>query len=264
MQRKFHLELPNIRKQGVMDFGDVTSFEGFICNREAHWFAIRTINDRFSILNSMKEHPTVISHFALAKEIQGLQEAGYSVFAIPIGLPEACTSKAQRSRGLPQFWWKEEDLLKGKGKSGINGATDPWKDVGSGMRLDGQASASQSGGIGDLTEDEMMQLAIAQSMNQQQNTSVERIQLTEEPAAAAAGAVRIQFRFPNGQRTVRRFLSSDSVKMVYAYAEEKSEGGQGRQLELRWGFPPKDLSSRRDESIGEAALAGEAIQCRFL
>lgn len=264
LRSQYGLDLPNIRQEGVSEIvADITDMEGFICNKEAHWFAIRRINGRFWNLNSMKEQPEIISHFKLAKEIQDLQNDGYSVFVVPFGLPEPCASKVQRSRGKPEFWWREEDLVKGKGRSAINGATDPWKNVGSGQRLDG---ASGSISLDNLTEEEMLQMALAASMESGGVVSSHEAlpSLTEEPPVGSDSAVRIQFRLPNGGRAVRRFLSTESVKMLYSFVESESRESQGKKIELRFGFPPKDLQSHASKSIGEAALAGENIQCRWI
>jgi ataxin-3 len=262
LKNKYNLDLPNIRQQGVGDSLEVTEIEGFICNREAHWFAIRKINGRYWNLNSMAERPMIISHFKLAAEIQALQDSGYSVFCVPSGLSPACSSKAQRERGLPQYWWKEDDLVQGKGDSAVTAATDPWRDVGSGMRLDGRA-ATTSDEIGDLTEEEMLQMALAASM-EKPAVKEETVPLTPEPGAGIEGGVKIQFRLPNGGRKVRRFLKDDSVKMLYTYVDEESKDGQGKSLELRFGFPPTDLQGLRDKTVGEAKLAGEAIQGRYV
>ncbi|CAJ1904464.1 unnamed protein product [Cylindrotheca closterium] len=258
LQRQYSLELPNIRQEGVAGaIGDVTNVEGFICNKESHWFAIRKINDRFWNLNSMEERPSLISHFRLAAEVQGLQDNGYSVFIVMSGLPAPCTSKEEQTRGLPEYWWKEDDLVKGKGSSAITGASFP----GSGMRLDGQ---SNSHDLSNLTEEEMLQIALAQSMEQSATTSeAKALALTPEPAADAAGAVKIQFRLPNGGRSVRRFLESEPVEMIRAFVEDASNDGQGRQLQLKFGFPPKDLKTVANKTIGEASLNGESIQCRY-
>ena len=262
LKTKYGLELPNIRQEGVGDSTEVTEMEGFICNRSSHWYAIRKINGRFWDLNSTKERPVLISHFNLAAEIQGLQDKGYSVFTVPVGLPPACSSKSQRIRGMPEYWWKEEDLVKGKGGNATTGATDPWKDViGSGMRLDGRSTKDPS----QLSEEEMLQAALAASLEQTiAQADEENISLTPEPPAGTEGAVRIQFRMPNGNRVVRRFLKSDSVKILYVFVQSESNNGQGGRLELKYGFPPKDLTGLREKTIGEASLAGEALQCRYV
>ena len=266
LRSHYGLDLPNIRQEGVSDVvADVTDMEGFICNKQAHWFAIRRVNGRFWNLNSMKEQPEIISHFNLAKDIQRLQDDGYSVFVVPFGLPPACTSEAQRSRGKPEFWWREKDLVKGKGRAAVNGATDPWKGVGSGQRLDGQRAGGLSHHDFDtMTEEEMLQMALAASMESVVASSKDALPtLTEEPPAGSE-SVRIQFRLPGGGRAVRRFLITDQVRMLYSFVDGEAKDGQGRSLELRFGFPPKDLLPLANKTIEEASLAGENIQCRWL
>jgi Ataxin-3 len=255
---QYNLSLPNIRQEKVMDGKDVTDVEGFICNREAHWFAIRKINGRFWNLNSTLEKPTLISHFGLATEIQGLQNQGYSVFCISDGLPAECYTKAGRSRGLPQYWWKESDLVAGKSNA-ITGATDPWKTVGSGMRLDGRAGATIA--MERMTEEQMMQMAMMASFVPEATPEPpgKLIDVPPEPAPDAAGVATVQFRMQNGNRVLRRFLNSESVAVVFAFVAQSCPG---QMLELKYGFPPKDLAVFKDKTIGEANLNGENIQAR--
>lgn len=40
---RFDVQLPSIQQQGVSGM-EITEIDGFICNRAAHWFAIRKIN----------------------------------------------------------------------------------------------------------------------------------------------------------------------------------------------------------------------------
>lgn len=241
----------------------------------------------------MQDRPQIISHFKLAEEIQGLQDAGYSVFVVPPHeeLPPECRASAMRQRGLPEFWWREEDLVKGKSDA-ITGATDPWRNVGSGMRLDGKSSGGGGGNanaaaamdLGDLTEDEMLQMAMQASLESEMkratgaedddddiqivgDTSPEvLVPVPPEPEASDKGGVRIQFRLPGGERVVRRFRKADLVGGIYSYVKDQSGGGGGggKQLELRAGFPPVDLSGKTGQTIDEAKLAGESIQCRYL
>mmetsp|Transcript_5436 Transcript_5436/g.8041 ORF Transcript_5436/g.8041 Transcript_5436/m.8041 type:complete len:357 (+) Transcript_5436:146-1216(+) len=258
-----NLSLPNIRQQGILDQMDITDIEGFICNRESHWFAIRKINGRYWNLNSTKERPEQISHFRLAAEIEGLQQEGYSVFCVTDALPPPCTTNEGRERGLPQYWWKEEDLVKDK-TDAVTGATDPWKNVGSGMRLDGKVNCEEekSNLLENLTEEEMLQMAMEASM-MQESPPAKKIELTTEPAAGEVGAVRIQFRLPDGSRAIRRFLDSESVAVLYAFVEDRCPGN-GKKLELRAGFPPTDLYTKREETIETAKLRGESIQSRYV
>eukprot|EP00565_Helicotheca_tamesis_P006417 CAMPEP_0185729884 /NCGR_PEP_ID=MMETSP1171-20130828/7687_1 /TAXON_ID=374046 /ORGANISM="Helicotheca tamensis, Strain CCMP826" /LENGTH=361 /DNA_ID=CAMNT_0028398819 /DNA_START=101 /DNA_END=1186 /DNA_ORIENTATION=- len=263
-----NLSLPNIRQEGVLDAKDITEIEGFICNRESHWFAIRKINGRYWNLNSTKERPEQISHFRLAAEIEGLQQSGYSVFCVEDALPPPCTTSEGRERGLPQYWWREDDLVSSK-TDAITGATDPWRNVGSGMRLDGKAAGGETNtqpNLENLTEEEMLQMAVEASMMQndkKEDKPVKEVKLEPEPGAGAAGAVRIQFRLPDGSRVVRRFLDSELVAVLYAFVEDRCPGN-GKKLELRAGFPPADLFSQREETIETAKLRGESIQSRYV
>ena len=262
LMTQYGLSLPNIRQEGALEGTDIAEVEGFICNKDAHWFAIRLIHGRYWNLNSTLRRPKLISHFSLATEMQELQNQGYSVFCVVNGLPAPCTSAAGTSRGQPQYWWKEEDLLAGK-TNALTAATDPWRAVGGGMRLDGKSTAttttaSSSTGIadmGDLTEEEMMQMAMMASLEQacappsqnghaQGGGGVKLVPVPPEPEAGTAGAVRIQFRLPDGKRLVRRFMSTDSVDVVYSFVQESSPSN-GKLLELRYGFPQRILHRNR-------------------
>lgn len=140
-------------------------------------------------------------------------------------------------------------------------ADDPWKDVGSGRRLDGGKKSSvgagqQSKPISEMSEDEMLQMAMEASLEQAPQNNAVSYPLTDEPAVG----VKIQFRMPDGTRAVRKFLESDVVGTIYSYVSSKSDD---RNVELRAGFPPKDIASKKDETIAEAKLAGEMIHGRF-
>lgn len=255
---RYNLELPNIRQQDVSKV-EITTMDGFICNRSSHWFAIRKINDQYFNLNSTLDQPEIISHFRLAAEMEALQNSGYSVFCVVDSLPPPCTNEAMMDQGLPQYWWREEDLLKGK-TNAMTRADDPWKDVGSGRRLDGGKKCVGAGQeskkpISEMTDDEMLQMAMEASLEQAPQETVS-YPLTDEPAVG----VKIQFRMPDGTRAVRRFLESDVVGSLYSYVSSKSDD---RNVELRAGFPPKDISSKKDETIAEAKLAGEMIHGRY-
>eukprot|EP00934_Nitzschia_sp_Nitz4_P006858 Nitzschia sp. Nitz4//scaffold10_size219509//218038//219285//NITZ4_001470-RA/size219509-processed-gene-0.108-mRNA-1//1//CDS//3329533046//6848//frame0 len=271
LQSRYNLELPNIAQQGVAALvSDVTDMAGFICHRHDHWFAIRKINGNFWNLNSTQPHPERISHFQLAGTIEGLQNSGYSVFCVPGGLPPPRTSlvSINEVRGSPDFWWKEQDLLQGN-VSKASAATNAWTNVGTGMRLDGRnpvsSSATSTNQYEGLTEEEMIQIAMQESLQQSSapQTVSKAVPLPPEPPVGAPGAVRIQFRLPSGGRAVRRFLSDDSVRVLYSYVYDAAASSQGREAELKYSFPPKDLETVATMTIGEAGLNGENIQCRW-
>lgn len=255
LKNRYNLDLPNLGEQGVMDKMDVSEMEGFICNRHEHWFAIRKINGNFWNLNSTLDRPEIISHFRLAKEILAFQSDGYSVFCVARGLPPTCSSEPRVNR---QYWWQEADLLNGKthpSRATVKGA---WSNVGSGMRLDGRSTKKPD----DLTEEEMVMMAVQESLT----NNVSRQKATtvpEEPPSSAPGAVLIQFRLPDGTRAVRRFLESHLVETLFSFVESKVPPA-GRRLVLRAGYPPQDLSPQRGKTIGEAQLGNASIQGRYM
>ncbi|KAL3789246.1 hypothetical protein HJC23_002831 [Cyclotella cryptica] len=262
------LELPNIRQKGILDKREITEIEGFICNRSSHWFAIRKINGRFWNLNSTNERPELISHFKLAAEMEALQNQGYSVFCVVDSLPPPCTNEAMMDQGL--YWWKESDLLQGKSNA-MTRSDDPWKDVGSGRRLDGKPK--NNGGhraLHELSEEEQLQAAIQASImdcssdNDARPSSLDRFQqeivsmdIGDEPAS---GGARVQIRLPDGKRLIRKFSGEDPVKVIYAFVAQSSEEAKGgRSFGLKAKFPPQDLYPLIESSISSCGLSGEAI-----
>jgi ataxin-3 len=278
---RFNLTLVNTLQESIRDM-EITNFDGFICNKLSHWFAIRKINGIFWNLNSTKDRPEQISHFRLAAEIEALRNAGYSVFCVAeMGdMPAECKDEKELpSRGEQKFWWKERDLVSGTGNRGYS---NPWNNVGSGMRLDGRSTSTAGNGNGQdisainvegLTEEEMMQMALAFSMQQNDDVhppqyssstlNLDSVKLMPEPSQGAGGVVRLQFRLPDGKRLTRRFLGSESVKVLAAFVHEQCPQSGSKTLELRAGFPPKDIAPLYNETIVSAKLSGESIQCRF-
>ena len=276
---QFNLTLVNTLMENIRN-KEITNFDGFICNKLSHWFAIRKINGRFWNLNSTNERPESISHFRLAAEIQAYRDEGYSVFCVAeIGaLPAECKNEAEiRNRGAKEFWWKESDLISGRGTRGYS---NPWGNAGNGMRLDGKSTAGPAGNdmdgnafnIEGLTEEEQLQMALAASIQPEKEFSASAapamnlsgIHLTPEPDKGTAGAVRIQLRLPDGKKVTRRFLESDLVKVIYAFVHGQCPSGDvNKKLELRAGFPPKDIFSFFEDTIRSANLSGESIQCSY-
>eukprot|EP00522_Entomoneis_paludosa_P013853 CAMPEP_0172447682 /NCGR_PEP_ID=MMETSP1065-20121228/6943_1 /TAXON_ID=265537 /ORGANISM="Amphiprora paludosa, Strain CCMP125" /LENGTH=522 /DNA_ID=CAMNT_0013199045 /DNA_START=144 /DNA_END=1712 /DNA_ORIENTATION=+ len=80
----------------------------------------------------------------------------------------------------------------------------------------------------------------------------------EEPSS---GGARLQLRMPNGKRMVRRFQSTDTVEIVYAFvAQTLKESDSGdKEFILKAGFPPKDLKSSLKSTVTECSLNGEAV-----
>ena len=273
---KFELTLTNTLQENIRNV-EITNFDGFICNRSSHWFAIRKVNDRFWNLNSTIEKPELISHFRLAAEFELLHRSGYSVFVVVENgmLPKPAMSREEADvRGSDGFWWKESDLLNGTA-TGVH--VNHWtrENVGSGMRLDGKSTTSVTSAhtaiplasgvvdIDSMTEEEMLQMALQQSVQVEENNGKEEdVELTPEPSASDEGAVRLQFRLPDGKKTQRLFLKTESTKVLKVFVTNCCPNEGGRTLELRAGFPPKLISF--EENIETAKLSGEQIQCRYV
>lgn len=272
----FNLTLVNTLQENIRD-KEITFFDGFICNRSSHWFAVRKINGLFWNLNSTLEKPEQISHFKFAAEMQALRNDGYSVFCITeVGaLPSPCTNENELlARGEAQFWWKEEDLLRGKGSKGYSNA---WNNVGNGIRLDGKSTSVDDSSkkksnstdmitLEGLSEEDMIQMALEASIEQafagtKDHILATAVVLAPEPDPKQNGAIRIQFRFPNGNKISRRFLETEEVQALAAFAQEQCPG---KSIEILAGFPLKSLSSLYNNTIKDAKLSGEQIHCRYL
>lgn len=85
----------------------------------------------------------------------------------------------------------------------------------------------------------------------------------EEPTSG--DIARVQIRMPDGKRLVRKFCGDDSVRVIFAFVAHQSSDavGKRKQLELKAGFPPRDLLADVENSISSCGLAGEAITARW-
>mmetsp|Transcript_4782 Transcript_4782/g.5530 ORF Transcript_4782/g.5530 Transcript_4782/m.5530 type:complete len:335 (+) Transcript_4782:128-1132(+) len=251
MQREYNLTLNSISQKSIAN-EEPTDYEGFILNRQEHWFAIRKVNNRFWNLDSMKERPTIINHFQLAKTIQEFQKQGYMVFVTNGALPPVCTEDRYRNRGKLEYWWKESGLLSTRTADAITAADDPWRNVGSGKKL---------GGSENLTEEQRLELALKASMKK--HVEYTDVNAPSEPEANEQGTIRIQLRLPDGTRKVRRLREKETVQMLYAIVASLSGDSNGRSLELKAGFPPKILDDGT-VSVKAAGLSGVMIQCKWI
>lgn len=236
LQDTLQVSLPHLSV--VRNNKDVTDFQGFLCHKSDHWFGIRQFGGRFWNLNSMLERPTTVSHFQIGTEMEKWQKEGYTIFAIESGLPEGGDKIEGAGDGN---WHLMSDLLQGRSTH-----ADPWSGLsGRGLRLDGWGPA----------EDDL-QRAIRLSLQEAAPMSA----VPEEPPVSAPGVVRIQVKLPDGKRLVRRFNATDLVQSIYAVVKQQCP----RAFELKYGFPPKDLTELQLKTIQDANLANESIQGRYL
>jgi len=273
---RYKLSLANVKHESVRDM-EITEFDGFICNKDSHWFAVRKIHGRFWNLNSTLERPELITHFCLATEFLNLQERGYSVFCVvEIGkLPEPCSNDEEKAaRGLPEFWWNESDLIHRKEKK-----TDPWINIGSGNRLDGKFAcavnnqATNALCISGLTDDEMLQMAMEASQHEAKSTFQPNVKhepdlrnqldLGVEPSLSDEGVVRIRFRLPDTRVVMRRFFKTDLVDLLYTFVHQSCPV-HDKRVEMRAGYPLKDIKDFFGKTIEVSNLAGELVHCRHI
>lgn len=90
---------------------DPVSQTAFICNLQNHWFTIRKLGAQWFNLNSLKEDPELISDTYLRLYLAQLQAEGYSIFIVNGSLPECeanqllllCPVNIQEANDFLQF-----------------------------------------------------------------------------------------------------------------------------------------------------------------
>mmetsp|Transcript_8006 Transcript_8006/g.10144 ORF Transcript_8006/g.10144 Transcript_8006/m.10144 type:complete len:335 (-) Transcript_8006:1276-2280(-) len=250
LQQKYGLTLSSISQKDIAN-AEPTEYDGFILHREAHWFAIRKVNNRFWNLDSMKERPEIINHFKLATTVQGFQSQGYMAFVTTGKLPPTCDEDRYRNRGKLEYWWKESGLLSTRTADAITAADDPWRNVGSGKKLGAKTT---------LTEEEQLEEAIKASMKKR--VEYADVHPPSEPEANEKNTIRTQLRLPDGKRKVRRFRENETIAMLYAVVASLSGDSNGRLLELKAGFPPQLLDAG-EITVADAGLGGAVVQCKW-
>jgi len=85
----------------------------------------------------------------------------------------------------------------------------------------------------------------------------------EEPIGTD-GVARVMIRMPDGKRLIRKFLLNDTVTIIYAFIAQCNDDAKGgKTFECKFGFPPKDLRTSVDDTIGSTGLAGDTITVRW-
>merc|ERR1711991_1138954 len=135
---------------------------GFIINRHDHWLICRKIGSNWYDLNSALEKPEFIGEFKLDAYLAQLRAEGFTIFIVEGTLPKI------QSQGVGPHWLRKKELERGQ----VTETKDTPKFVafgGTGNRLDGQSSVQRRAPIGEnmvnLSEEEMLQQAIAMSLN---------------------------------------------------------------------------------------------------
>jgi len=160
LQNSHNLNL--VRRQSN-DTTEPSIANGFICNLESHWYALRPIYGVWWNLNSMLPKPTKVGDVYLGAYLAQLSLQGYSIFEVKGGCPPPATvtggTKGLRvpSFGAETSWHSVAELLGGGGSGGGSGSGNSW---GQGNVLNGGGG----GGAGGGEMDEQMRLAIAASL----------------------------------------------------------------------------------------------------
>lgn len=121
----------------IADNRDPSLEIGFIVNRDAHWFSIRKIHNKWWDLNSAKETPEYISDFYLGAFLSQLSNDGYSVFVARGNFPQDSECHSNETEG--PFWHLESELTKN------NSAIVVEKFSGKGNKLGGDGDGDGAG-----------------------------------------------------------------------------------------------------------------------
>ncbi|CAM9646064.1 unnamed protein product [Chrysoparadoxa australica] len=277
LNRACQLRLVNVNadsadlKGKLSTTGDAAE-EGFVCNRQAHWLAIRRISGRYWNLNSTLEKPEQITTFRLEATLHQHQLDGYSVFVLrgEGALPAPNLTPGQID---PESWYKEAALLKG---GSITAATDVWSTSGPGQRLDGASAApaavdvtsSAAAPVAAISEEDQIAQAIALSLSEPAPVPAGPDPVPEaippEPPAGTPHSIRVQVKLRQGKFT-RRFLAEDPALHLFTYTRELV--GQGKAFELI-GPQGKKLDAeaiaQRQGSFHSEDLANASVTARLL
>jgi Ataxin-3 len=149
------LSVWNMKKADV----DPSLEVGFVVNRDAHWFSIRKINNKWWDLNSAKETPEYISEFYLGAFLTQLSSDGYSVFVARGNFPQ---HSMDNDNNQGPFWHLESTLTKSNSSIAVE------KFAGKGNKL-GASSGEVS--MQESSEEEELARAIALSVADMTSTA---------------------------------------------------------------------------------------------
>lgn len=117
IQRSNQINLVSLLADKGLQNQDVSTEQGFIVNRSAHWFTIRKINKTWWNLNSTLELPEVITEFYLSAFLNQLVGDGYTVFAAKGKLPTAGKKPFEARSSERSKWYTEHELMTKGGKT---------------------------------------------------------------------------------------------------------------------------------------------------
>jgi len=168
----------------------IASHDAFVLNRSAHWFTIRKLYGRFWDLNSMLDHPQVISDFYLSSMLAQFRNDGYDVFVASGQLPDV---NLDIGYGMGQHFKVSDLVNKASSKAVSNVVVDPWAALGSGQVLNGSGQEEGNGNSGGSKkrtafDDEEDDLAAAIAMSLTENNNPSSSSSSSSPTSASTSA----------------------------------------------------------------------------
>ena len=76
-------------------------------------------------------------------------------------------------------------------------------------------------------------------------------------------AIKLALKLSSGKPIIRRYLSTDTVRSIFAVALANEPTALNRPFDLMLSFPLTNLSEMLNKTIGEAGLAGTQIVLRW-
>ncbi|CAN0436492.1 unnamed protein product [Ascophyllum nodosum] len=256
LKRLYGVSLVSAASESIGGKISTTGFaceKAFVLNRHSHWVAIRSIGGVYWDLNSMVDHPSRITTFALEAYLYQLREDGYSVFVVRGNdLPAPGRQPGEGSRDC---WYSVKGLLeasraagKSSGSAPSTASTDVWLNSGPGRRPDErsgeglQAAMAMSaslggveGGLGDgglrngNGDDDDIALAIALSL-QQHPPGVFFSSTVPTAAPPGPDTVRVQLRIGDKGKLVHGFSKVDPITTLFDVAAHALAEQDGKPL----------------------------------
>ncbi|KAJ3068920.1 hypothetical protein HK102_007036, partial [Quaeritorhiza haematococci] len=136
--------------------------------------------------------------------------------------------------------------------------------------------------IADLTEEEQLRMALAASMEDvvggvDDFEDLEGVEggggevdafdtispvVGEEPGGSGGDVTRVQFRLPDGQRVVRKFMKTDKVRRLYEFVKGSVGEAEGKKFELM-AFR-EGLINKLEQTLAEANVLNGVVMMDYL
>ena len=151
---------------------------GFICNLQAHWFAIRRIGGVWYNLNSLsglpetKAIPTTISNFYLSAFLSTLSNDGYSIFVVRSDEWPHLHSYDPQQRLPPYCKWRLAVDIKPRMETYPKHLMEQVGKSRNGQHVTSLGWGNQQQNMNGMSQDEMLQYALQQSVNDVSNAAI--------------------------------------------------------------------------------------------